>query len=183
MNLRVLSIWHVEFEYKFDMKFQKSYVVKFVTVSLALVSMIVFALSLMASENPLVRAARNSDTIVIDAKYDSAKKELSVIQTVQYKNQSNDSLANIKFHIYANAYRNGAKFPPVTAGEVAQAFPNGQDFGGIYIDEVRAGKVLVPIMIEGDDQNVLSVPLTAKLRPNKSIEIFGYKRKRKYLCA
>lgn len=154
------------------MKFKKIYVVKFVAVSLALVCMMALALSLMASENVLTRASRNCDTIIINANYDSMQKTLTAKQTVEYKNRSKDCLSNIKFHIYANAYRNGAKFPPVTAAEVSAAFPNGQDFGGIYIDEVRVGKDYVPIFIEGDDQNVLSVPMVEKLRPNKSIEIF-----------
>jgi len=126
----------------------------------------------MASENVLTRAACQSDTITINARYDSVAKTLTSTQSVQYKNRSADTLSCIKFHIYANAYRNGAKFPPITSAEISKAFPNGQDFGGIYIDVVRAGKVSVPVLIEGDDQNVLCVKMIEPLRPNKSVEVF-----------
>ena len=126
---------------------------------------------MMASENVLTRAARNSDTITINAGFNSADKTLDVSQIVKYKNRSPDPLSHVKFHIYANAYRNGAKFPPVTTAEIEKAFPNGKSYGGIFIDEVQVNGSIVPIFIEGDDQNVLSVPLFTPLRPNQSVEI------------
>ena len=126
----------------------------------------------MSGGNSLAAAAKDCDTIMISARYDNAAHTLFATQTVNYKNRSGDSLSFIKFHIYANAYRDGAKFPPVTASEISQAYPNGQTFGRIHIDKVRAAQTEVPALVEGDDQNVLSVPLTSPLRPNKSIEIF-----------
>ena len=156
------------------MKIRKSYVLKFLAISCAVLLLIVAVLSLMASDNVLTKAARNSDMITINAKYDSEAKTLTAMQTVRYKNRSNDALPHIKFHIYANAYREGAKFPPVTSSDEERAFPNGKSYGGIHINEVRLplAQVGVPVLIEGDDKNVLSVPLFQPLRPNQSIDIF-----------
>jgi hypothetical protein len=154
------------------MKVKKAYILKFLALSSAILFLVVAALSLMASENVLTKAARASDTITINARYNSAKKTLSATQTVRYRNRSKDTLSHIKFHIYANAYRNGARFPPVTESEIERAFPNGKSYGAIYIDEVQVSGRNVPIFIEGDDQNVLSVPLFTTLRPNQSIDIF-----------
>ena len=154
------------------MKLNKSYVLKFIAVSLAALVLVVAALSLMASENILVRAARDSDTITINARYDSVTRTLSATQTVRYKNRSQDALSNVKFHIYANAYRNGAKFPPVTSSEIPKAFPNGLSHGAIYIDEVAVNGINVPVLIEGDDQNVLSVPMVQPLHAGKSVDVF-----------
>jgi len=154
------------------MKIKKSYILKFLALSCAILFLVVAALSLMARENVLTKAARASDTITINAKYNSAEKTLSATQTVRYKNRSRDELPHIKFHIYANAYRNGARFPPVTAADEGRAFPNGKSYGGIYIDEVQVAGKSVPILVTGDDQNVLRVPLFTPLRPNQSIDIF-----------
>lgn len=154
------------------MKIKKTYILKFVAVCASVLLLVVTALALMANENVLSRATQSSDTITISAKYDSAAKTLTATQTIKYKNRSADALSNVKFHIYANAYRNGAKFPPVTASEIAKAFPNGQDFGRIHIDEVRVGKDSMPILIEGNDQNVLSVPMVEFLQSNESVKIF-----------
>jgi len=151
---------------------KKSHVIKFVCISLVAILLVVAALSLMARGNILNVAARNSDTITISARYNSENKTLTAGQTVRYKNRSRDALPHIKFHIYANAYRNGAKFPPVTDSEIPKAFPNGKSYGGIYIDVVQVAGRSVPIFIEGDDQNVLSVPLFTQLRPNQSVDIF-----------
>jgi len=125
----------------------------------------------MAVVTPLADARANSDTITINAKYDSAAHTLDATQTIKYKNRSGDALTSIKFHIYANAYRNGAKFTPVTAAEISKAYPSGIDYGNIYIEKIRVGQTEVPVFIEGDDQNVLSVPLLVPLAPGKAAEI------------
>jgi len=151
---------------------KKSYILKFIAISSAVLLLIVAALSLMAHENVLSKAARASDTITIVAKYDSATKSLTATQTVRYKNRSSDPLPHVKFHIYANAYRNGARFAPVTESEAPKAFPNGKSYGGIYIDNVQVAGRSVPVLIGGDDQNVLRVPLFEPLRPNQSVDIF-----------
>lgn len=153
---------------------KKSFVAKLICTGLAALLLITVALLLMAHGNVLTKAARNSDTITISATYDSMAKSLTSKQTVRYKNRSEDALPHIKFHIYANAYRNGAKFPPVTSEDEAKAFPNDKSYGSIHVDDVCVGSYgnCVPVLIEGDDQNVLSVPLFTPLLPGKSIDIF-----------
>ena len=137
--------------------------------------MVFVALSLMSGTNLLTRAGRNSDTITINAEYDSANKTLTATQSVRYKNRSGAALDSVKFHIYANAYRDGAKFAPIASTEVPKAYPNGKNFGNISVGEVKAGGNNVGVFIEGEDDNVLSVPLAKPLKSGKSANIeIGY---------
>lgn len=133
------------------------------------------ALVLITSNNDLAVAARNSNTITINAEYDAATHTLTANQTVEYKNRTGSALESVKFHIYATAYRDGAKYAPVSASEVPKAYPNGKNFGNIEIKSLAVNGQSANIIIEGEDSQVLSVPVSAGLQPNKTANIeIGY---------
>jgi hypothetical protein len=125
----------------------------------------------MLSDTTLKNAAGNCDTIQIDMEYDAATHKLAANQTIAYKNRTGGNLNEIWFHTYANAYKDGAKNPPVTNDEIPKAYPNGKNFGGIAINSVVVGKnnSVIPI-VRGDDDTVLVVPIP-NLAPNKVIKI------------
>ena len=153
------------------MTVKKKSVFAFAAVALAVLVLAVTALSLMSSTNLLTKARRNCDTITINAEYNSVAKTLDVVQNVRYENRTEVTLTGIKFHIYANAYRDGAKFSPVTSNEVPKAYPSGKSFGNISVGSVKVGGAAVGVFIEGEDENVLSVPLITPLRPGKNVSI------------
>ena len=135
----------------------------FAAVAAVIAALVTIALSLM-SDNTLKSAAKTCDTISITAEYDAPLKLLSATQTIAYKNRANTPLNEVKFHIYANAYRDGAKNPPVTPSEIPQAYPNGKNFGGITVHSIDTdGKNTTP-QIDGDDDTVLIVPLAEPLK-------------------
>jgi len=144
---------------------------KFIAVCLAAVLLSIGAISLMSAPNTLAEASRNCDTISISAEYNSALKSLVVTQNIIYKNRTDTALDEIKFHIYANAYRDGARFTPVTESEVPKAYPNGKSFGNISVGSVSVNAGTVQTVVEGEDANVLSVPLVSSLGRNKSVSI------------
>jgi hypothetical protein len=100
-------------------------------------------------------------SITMDCTYDDENHELSVSQTVEYINQTKNVLTEIMFHIYANAYKERAKFPPVAKNEIEDAYPNGASYGGIEIKSVSGGSHYV----EGTDQTILTVHLYSYLLP------------------
>ena len=149
----------------------KSSFVKFISACLAVVLLTMSALYLMTVTNSLENARRNSNSITINAEFNSQLNTLTATQTVQYRNRTGTTLDRIKFHIHANAYREGALFAPVTSAEAPRAFPNGVSFGNITIAWVSVGGARVTFAIEGEDENVLTVPIAGGLAPNASATI------------
>lgn len=143
---------------------------KFVSVLLALLlitGVVVFA---ACSVNPIDKAAKNADNYTIVAAYDDESHILTATQTVQVTNRSENSLKAIKFHIYANAYREDAATPVVPTTYRAKAYPNGNSYGDITFDYVKANDNAVAYTIEGQDLDILSVPVD-ELFPDQKVTI------------
>lgn len=132
---------------------------KIVSLLLA-VCLIVTVVALAAcSVNKIDKAAKNADAYTIAASYDADAHILSATQTVQLTNRSQNSLNAIKFHIYANAYRQDAVTPIVPATYRTRAYPNGESYGDITFDSVKVNGNAVAYTIEGDDLDVMSAPV------------------------
>jgi hypothetical protein len=105
-------------------------------------------------------------TITMDCKYDDKKHTLTVKQEVDYLNKSKYTLTEIKFHIYANAYKEAATAAPVAKNEQAEAYPNGLSYGGITISSVQNNGYARTIKTGGTDNTLLTVGLAQNLNPN-----------------
>jgi len=153
------------------MKRQK-YILGFLAITASIVAIVFVVLTLLTDEIDMLKKAReNSDTITINATFDDIAKTLTASQTIAYKNRAGVPLNEIKFHIYANAYQDGAKNPPVSESEVPEAFPNGKSFGGITIHTLSINNQRTIPLIDGDDDTVLIVPLTTPLQANGKLSI------------
>lgn len=92
-------------------------------------------------------------------------------QKVTFVNQTDVALSAIKFNLFANAYRQGSKYPPESYALSSEAFPNGESFGGMSISKVLVNGEESEFIICGEDENILSVPLKAELYPDESVKI------------
>ncbi|MDE7455014.1 MAG: M1 family metallopeptidase [Clostridia bacterium] len=120
--------------------------------------------------NPLDKASKNADNYTIVATYDDEAHILTATQTVEVTNRSENSFTAIKFHIYANAYREDAETAVVPATYSIKAYPNGKSYGDITFDYVKANDKAVAYTIEGQDLDILSVPVD-ELFPNQKVTI------------
>ena len=118
------------------------------------------------NKNPLDKVAKNADNYTIVCAYDDEAKILTAVQTVETVNRSDNALTAIKFHLYANAYRQDAKTPVVPVGYNTTAYLNGPSFGDITVDSVKVDGKSVAFTIEGEDADILNVPLAAEWYPN-----------------
>lgn len=132
---------------------------KFVSVLLALLLITTVVAFASCQVNPIDKAAKNADNYTIVASYDEQSHILSATQTVQVTNRSENSLTAIKFHIYANAYREDAATPVVPATYKTRAYVNGESYGDITFDSVKVDDKAVAYTIEGQDLDILSVPV------------------------
>ena len=96
---------------------------------------------------------------------------LTAEQKVEYTNKTQVALKDIKFNLFANAYRNGAKYMPADPLLDSAAFPHGASFGGITITEVEVNGRNAEILITGEDQNILTVPFFNELYPDERVVI------------
>lgn len=117
------------------------------------------------------QAIKNGDNYTIVASYDDQTQIVSATQTVEMKNRSENSFGSIKFHIYANQYREDATNSVVPNVYRAEAYPHGENYGDITFDSVKVNGSAVAYTIEGQDMDILSVPVAGELYPDQQLTI------------
>ena len=122
------------------------------------------------SKSKMSQAIKNGDNYTIVAAYDAQNHVLSATQTVDMTNRSDNSFVAVKFHIYPNQYREDAANSVVPQVYRAEAYPNGNSYGDITFDSVKVNGTPVAYTIEGEDMDVLSVPVE-ELFPNQKLTV------------
>lgn len=115
---------------------------------------------------------------------DTENKTITGTQKVNYLNNTDVTLDNIQFHLYPNAFREGAKISPVSLTNEHKAYPNGKSYGKIDIQSVKVSGMNCTLklneddeinnpsyLITGEDENILKINLTKELYPDDKIEI------------
>ncbi len=92
-------------------------------------------------------------------------------ETVTFYNHTENTVAELKFNLFGNAFRDGAKFSPISAQYQATAYPNGVNYGGMQVTSVSVGDVVTEVKIGGVDQNILIVPLPSEVFPNECASV------------
>ena len=123
------------------------------------------------STSKMKQAIKNGDDYTIVAAYDDENHVLSATQTVELTNRSENSFSAVKFHIYANQYREDAANSVVPNVYRAQAYVNGMSYGDITFDSVKVNGTPVAYTIEGEDMDVLSVPVSDELFPDQKVSV------------
>ncbi len=108
--------------------------------------------------------AQNYGTIKLDCNYNEDNHTLAVNQTTTYINHSTQTLYDLKFHLYGNAFQKNAAYPAVAPSEVDRAYPDGFNAG--------YAKVTTPhILVGGSDNTVITVPIEHGLKTDQSINV------------
>ncbi len=104
--------------------------------------------------------------------YDENNHILSGQEEINYANNSENCFEKLYFHLYPNAFREGAVAKVVAQQNYENAFPNGESFGFIEIKSVcdSLGESF-KFCIEGKDENILAVDLKEKLFPDENVVI------------
>ncbi len=107
---------------------------------------------------------------VIECEYDG-KKGVYGKEVVSFYNNTENSFLELKFNLYCNAFREGAKYLPVSTQHINRSYPNGINYGDIQILSVKKGEVDLNFFIEGEDKNILRVELEEEVFPEERTEI------------
>ncbi len=116
------------------------------------------------------KTAEERTEYAIDAAL-SADNVLTATVTCDYVNNNDVPLSELWFNLYPNAYREGAKNPPVSQDKLPDAYPNGRSYSVLEIKKVDVNGSEVQSAIAGVDENVLTVPLASALDPTEHAEV------------
>ena len=103
--------------------------------------------------------------------YSHETNSIDVSQIVDYINAEDTTLNQIKFHLYANAFKENSKASVVSLANHNSAYPNGVSYGNIQIKEVSIKEEQCTYLVEGEDENILTVSLKEELYPNDRVKI------------
>lgn len=109
------------------------------------------------------KSAEKKDAYKIDAEYFPEEGKLKADMSVTVNNTSENALGELKFELYANAYREGAKYKPVSDNFFGACYYDGASYGGIEINSLTGGEY----EICGEDENILSVAMKEPLYPDE----------------
>lgn len=140
---------------------------KKIIISLAVISTIF----LCGCHLSIEKIAEDLNKYEIDLTFDETTNTLKGCQTVYYTNRTQTTLDYVDFHLYPNAFREDAKYKPVSFSSEARAYPNGKSYGGIEIEKVQVDDVSKEINVGGEDKNILKVD-TGEFFPDDQVKIY-----------
>lgn len=92
-------------------------------------------------------------------------------ETVTFFNSSETTVSELKFNLFGNAFRKGAKYAPIAAQYHNKCYPDGDSFGDVAINSVAIESEKTDFKIAGEDKNVLCVPLKNEVFPNERVTV------------
>jgi len=119
--------------------------------------------------NDLEKISRDLNTYSMNITYND-DHSLDVTQEVQYTNRTGDSLESIKFHLYPRNFRKDSKCSVVSSLNYDKCYYNGVSFGDLVVSEVSVNEENTEIVLGGNDQDILEVPVN-NLGNNQSVTI------------
>ena len=96
---------------------------------------------------------------------------LSAKQKVCYVNNTQNVIEELKFNLFANAFRKDALNSPIAPQYLSRAYPNGLSYGEMNIQNVEVEGKNATFEICGQDKNVLLVKLGKQVFPDESINL------------
>lgn len=127
--------------------------------------------SLCACGLNVEKASQNLNTYTANLVYDDINQRVSGSLKVDFCNNSNSILQNLKFNIFANAFREGSNQSVISLAKYVECYYNGQSFGNIEFSSVTSNGQDLQYKIAGTDQNILEVKLDKNLEPTQKTTV------------
>lgn len=136
------------------------------------IAVIILSILLVTTYGAFIGCKRLEDNVTTyDVKCSLEGNKLTATETVKFFNNTEKVFNELKFNLFANAFRKDAKYSPVSSAHKSQCYYNGISYGGMEIISVADGECALEYKISGEDQNVLIVSLTEELFPDESVAV------------
>ncbi|HPG92106.1 MAG TPA: M1 family metallopeptidase [Clostridia bacterium] len=117
------------------------------------------------------KASQSLNKYLIQLSFDEESQTLSGVETFVFTNDTENTFDTLKFHIFANAYRQDAPLPIVSQNQKVKAYVNGYSYGEINFDKISVDGIDAAYSISGEDLDILEVPLNETLYPGQTVEV------------
>ncbi len=108
---------------------------------------------------------------IYDIEITYADGKVTGVEKLDFYNGTENSLKELKFNLHANAFREGAKYSPVSAQSKSQAYYKGESYGDMQITAVKADDKLLKYSVDGQDKTLLTVELDSEIYPTERAKI------------
>lgn len=126
-----------------------------------------------AATLPIVCSCKRSEErmpcaeYVIEAEYEEKTRTLRGVSMVNYRYCGENSRETLTFQTYTAAYREGARYTPISPLNEGTAYYDGKSYAKTSVLTVEGGEY----EIGGEDENLLSVRLKEPLYDGDSVEV------------
>lgn len=100
-----------------------------------------------------------------------ADGEIFGVEKVTFYNDTNTTVKELKFNLYANAFRKDAKYSPIAAQYTSMAYYGDINYGHVEIRSVKMGDKSLQFSVCGEDENILSVALEKEVFPSEKVSV------------
>ena len=111
--------------------------------------------------------ASSPDSYTMVLVYEPATRTLAGEMTVRLENRTGSAWETVKFQLWPNAFREEAKYLPVSEAYAPAVYYKGASFGGISLTSMEGGEARVA----GEDENILVVTPPAPVYPDERITL------------
>lgn len=119
--------------------------------------------------NTFVKSEQNS-RYIINAAFDDKNMLIEAKQQIYYENTTGQTMENLYFHLYPNAFKN-SDTAPFEVKDMARAYPNGFSEGWIEIISIKKGSKKINYKIMGEGDTNLRITPKKPIEPGASIEL------------
>ncbi len=121
----------------------------------------------------IANASRSVNNYIIVCEYDDNLKTVKGSYELSYINNTDVPLNELKLHLYGNAYRENAKYSPISSDpkKRAVAYPDGESYGSIAITNVMLNGRAAVSGLGGEDMDILTVVFDKALYPTARYKI------------
>lgn len=123
------------------------------------------------NKTDLSTICENLSTYTLDIDFDANTKKAQVIESVNYVNNTDDILKQVKFHLYPQFFKENATNCVISSTKLNQAYPNGLNYAEFEIERVKIEQIDIIPTYEGEHNNILCLNLAESLMPEKEILI------------
>ena len=121
-------------------------------------------------DNTINKISKELNTYTMDIIYND-DHTLSVSQTLDYKNNTENTLDKIKFHLYPRSFREDSNCSVVSTLNYSKCYYNGKSYGNLEVTSLAVNDNPTSIYIGGYDEDILEVKLDEELEPNNKCKI------------
>ncbi|MGN0788229.1 MAG: M1 family metallopeptidase [Candidatus Onthoplasma sp.] len=133
---------------------------------LILVLFVVFSCASCKKKDNLIDLGKDKTNYEISINVDDSDMSVLANETVTYINDTNQVIKNIKFHLYPQFFEQGKTDCIVPSTKLNSAFPYGMSYSNFEVCRVIENEHEQTVLYEGENDDILSVPLTNSLLPN-----------------